>query len=155
MTKFEDAIKALADQRREHFLTCKPSELIMLALEDLEKVEKLPRIYKVDMDSVHEAVEDRYGRSRCEVCFAGAVLAQTVQLDPGTDWYDDGGEVSLRVWALDAFRSGFIELGLDYLNINLPHNVQAKTPMPDYVDGPAEFKSGLRWISKHLAERGL
>ena len=152
MTKFEDAVKALADQRRERFLTCKPSELIMLALEDLEKVEGTPKVYHVNMDIVHDQIKEL-----CYVCLAGAVLAQTMRVDPTEHWSQAHPceETTDRVWALDDFRQGEIGKGLAKMNIKLPHNVREKISVLDYAFDPVEFKSGLRWIAKHLAERGL
>ena len=153
MTKFEDAVKALADQRREHFLTCKPSELIMLALEDLEKVEKLKDIYRVDMGVYHDPEDD----GRCAVCFAGSVLAQTMKHAPTVNWHfmTDGPKVADRCMALDSFRSGDIWHGLETLEIEPPLNVRESIRIADYEHDPIDFKSGLRWIAKHLAERGL
>ena len=167
MTKFEDAVKALADQRREHFLTCKPSELIMLALEDLEKVEAQKDVYRVDMGVFHSPLGEDDGRVRCAVCLGGSVLAQTVKLDSAKLWMGESNhyKAGMRVWddpvtpriyALDDFRSGDIDCGLEMmLGIDCPDNVQATVTMCEYEDDPVEFKSRLRWIAKHLAERGL
>jgi hypothetical protein len=162
MTKFEDAVKALADhrdegasatRRREHFLTCKPSELILLALEDLEKVEGLPGVYRIDMSSWHYPRGDA-----CYVCLAGAALAGSYGMDPEEDFTVSlfGDNVEARCGALNSFRCGLIWEGLDDMEIKFDDLVvQQHIRIPEYETDPVEFKSGLRWIAKHLAERGL
>ena len=152
MTKFEDVTRALADQRREHFLTCKPSELILLALEDLEKTEKMTDVYRVNMEWYHAPLDNGI----CNVCLGGAVLAQTVKLTPSMCWGGDAdGNVEGRIFALDSFRTGHIGEGLSEMGIQLPFNVRPTVRMRDYERDPVDFKSGLRWIAKHLGERGL
>lgn len=53
----------------------KISELLKLAMIDLEKVEADPR-YKVDMLEWHTPRENK-----CEVCLAGSVLAKSLKID--------------------------------------------------------------------------
>lgn len=53
----------------------KLSAAIRLALEDLKWVEKNPR-YRVNMEIYHMPIRDK-----CNVCFAGAVMAHTHHLD--------------------------------------------------------------------------
>ena len=81
----------------------KPSELILVALMDLEKCEADPR-YDINMGVWHEP------NSHCSVCFAGAVIAKTLQLPadkPFDPWgFDESIKNKLR--ALDLFRAGWI-----------------------------------------------
>lgn len=55
----------------------KPSELIRLALKDLRKTERQFWKYKIDMDIWHSGKTSTL--SRCSVCLAGAVMAQTLK----------------------------------------------------------------------------
>lgn len=54
------------------------STLILHALKDLRKAERSPK-YKVDMTNWHMP------NSHCSVCFAGAVMAFSLKLDPKTE----------------------------------------------------------------------
>lgn len=87
----------------------KPSELIRVALEDLEKCEADPR-YRVDMSLWHEP-----HCGECYVCLAGAVMAQ--ELGVGTTRracptsFDE--DVRERLNALDGFRRGAVLNGLE------------------------------------------
>ncbi len=60
----------------------KPSELIRLALGDLEKVEDSP-MYEVDMNLWHTGLNGKFGI--CHVCLAGAVIASSLQ-HHNEDW---------------------------------------------------------------------
>lgn len=54
----------------------KLSDLLELALGDLEKVEAMPEVYEVDMSDWHLPQRDEFGGrcGRCTVCLAGAVI---------------------------------------------------------------------------------
>lgn len=80
-----------------------PSELIELALRDLELTEADDR-YRVNMDRWHELD----GEDVCHVCLAGAVMAQTLQLDPGDNiapYHYSPSEDGGRLLALDDIRT--------------------------------------------------
>lgn len=60
----------------------KPSDLILIALKDMEKVEKNPK-YKIDQGKWHDPNKNK---TKCSVCFAGSVMAMTYKLKP-TEYY--------------------------------------------------------------------
>lgn len=102
--------------RLKKLLPDKPSALIRLALADLEATEKMPE-YHINMREFHEGMIST--EFKCEVCFAGAVMARTIKVSPFMnampDDFDDATEAKLN--ALDAFRSGDIEAAFVYLDI--------------------------------------
>lgn len=115
-------------------LPSKPSDLILLALTDLEAVERMPDKYQISMGSWHEAASGY--EKICMVCFAGAVMSQTLHAPPNLDMYpcdfdcDDN-----KLNALNWFRTGRIELGLENLDIELPEGLPANLDYPTDEDG--------------------
>lgn len=96
----------------------KLSELLYIALEDLEKVEADPR-YKIDMGAWHRP------NGKCSVCAAGSVMAMRlgVGLDepahPGEfDWDTDN-----KLMAINALRVGALGGAASFLGIQLPASV--------------------------------
>jgi hypothetical protein len=94
-------------------LTSTPSALILAALADLEQVENDPR-YRVDMGTWHSP------NGTCAVCFAGSVIAFGLgaQPDEFVDPDDLDEPTSSALYALDAFRSGFVQDGLDGMDLS-------------------------------------
>lgn len=127
----------------------KPSELIRVALQDLEAVENDSR-YSVDMDVWHEP--DTY--TTCYVCLAGSVIAKSLGA-PAThsqnpDHYPYSVERKLR--ALDWLRAGFIKEFLECLRCPLPESLPDET---DYIYYGENFKEALLDISAILEAEGL
>jgi len=148
----------------------KPSELILVALADLEKVEA-SACYRVDMGVYHEPAQRYEGRSlrisaedindeRCLVCFAGSVMAMT--LDAPSDqklWPVDFGDNSDKLEALDSFRcgdleNGFIELGIVTEDKGMPNDLPTCLEICPYAIEPATFKADMRDMAQMLAEAG-
>ena len=120
-----------------------PSELIRLAIADLEKVEKDSR-YEVDMGTWH------YGSgAKCFVCLAGSVMAGTLGTDaseslvPGYFSDDDRN----RLHALNCFRAGDISYGLGLLGIYSP--AWRRTIWP-YGEDPDRFKRDMLELADFL-----
>lgn len=82
----------------------KPSELILMALEDLEAVEKNPA-YQVNMGEWHIKFGEN---SPCKVCFAGSVMASRleVSLDSEVDPSDFPSPWAEMLRALNCLRVG-------------------------------------------------
>lgn len=98
----------------------KPSELLSLALEDLQKCEKDPR-YSIDMDVWHEGEDMWLGISLpCYVCMAGALMVHELDADIHKillpDTFDDDTEIKLL--AVDDLRRGHVATALDILGIS-------------------------------------
>jgi hypothetical protein len=128
----------------------KPSELLELAMNDLEKCEADPR-YEISMESWHDP-----NGEICKVCLAGAVMAQTCGLpinmvssglakDVGEDW-EKGTD------ALNAFRMGKINLALRYIGYG---GDWTDRDIVSYHDDKDKFKKQMRQLVKDLKEAEL
>lgn len=130
----------------------KLSELIDVALADLEKVEADP-LYEVDMGEWHQP-----RGPKCSVCFAGSVMAKTCDVDPmeNQDPYGFSPRNIVKFLALNEARSGYVRTALHQLG----HGYDVLGGLPTYsvveyrID-PEMFKSGMRLISQQLKEKGL
>ena len=145
----------------------KPSELIELALADLEKVEKLPEVYDVYMPRWH-----RPSAGKCMVCLAGAVLAQTLSTDPKKNIelsgsLDESGldkDTWRKLRSLDDFRCGRIGEGLyemGLIGIDESYNrseleIEDEERIDDdlYAESPMRFKAELRNVADRLRAEG-
>jgi hypothetical protein len=136
----EPAMPALPD---------KPSELILLALSDLEACEKDPN-YKIDMYSWHSPT---YGKI-CLVCLAGSVMAQTLKAYSFQNLlpHDFSEEIAKKLTALNLFREGDVARGLRELNIMKKFRFRK---IPEYDEYPEEFKAAMRKLARDLAAKGL
>lgn len=126
----------------------KPSALIRLALRDLEKTER-SRSYKVAMHTWHES------NGHCTVCFAGAVMAQTLNIpknmdmDPSTlcggIWYGDCGvmqfknksqrvDLERKLLALNNLRQGDVESAYATLHRRYPAAIRKMVESRDVAD---------------------
>ena len=141
----------------------KPSQLIYMALGDLEKVENDDR-YTVDMVKYHVAEDDT-----CYVCLAGAVMAKrlpthpTVSISPSLFRKD----IEDKLQALDEFRTHSINAGLgrmgltkekapelygrdDYPRNRLYNAIRVGT----YKESPKRFKKNMRRLAKAFEKLG-
>jgi len=98
-----------------------PSELILIALEDLERCEADPR-YEVDMGVWHEPFQD----STCQVCAAGAVMAQ--RLDVGINCSIEpvnfNDDIRDKLFAINYLRRGNLHLAFGFLDLDLPDHLE-------------------------------
>ena len=120
-----------------------PSELIRLAIADLEKVERSHR-YRVDMRVWHEPY-----RGVCSVCLAGAVMAATLGTTRSQSliYRDFSDEVRNKLLALDYFRIGSISKGFKYLGIESDLD---NVPICPYDDEPDQFKRDMLELADTL-----
>jgi hypothetical protein len=143
---------------RKQRLPAKLSDLIILALTDLEKVEASNDVYIVNMNYYHGKFEDeatdRRHRSRCRVCLAGAVMASTLEVPPDDTKFpmDFGCSDGKRLMALNDIRSGFVEAALDRINQSWAGS--SEYHVPEYKQNPTGFKSAIRVIAADLAAAG-
>ena len=132
----------------------KLSELILVALADLERCEAM-WIYKIDMMTWHNLEPTKFGGARCHVCFAGVVMAQTkkVPLTHQGILNEDSYEGDKFV-ALDAIRQGKVADALRFMR--QPQGlVHERVHVPTYESNPFAFKSHMRWIAEQLDLLGL
>lgn len=104
----------------------KPSELLMVAMEDLEKCENDPS-YKIEMS---EWVDCR--DLVCEVCHAGAVIVHTLKVRGSNNGelispsdFDEDTEVKLL--AIDNIREGYVRNFLTFMGCNIPDSLNFET----------------------------
>lgn len=132
----------------------KPSELIRVALADLRKVEAMPSVYRVDMNDWHVPHPDGV----CEVCLAGAVMAQTFGAPPEcrTMPRDCGLEVREKLDALDSFRSGDVYYGIEEMGCELPEDfVDVQRDITLYEIDSEGFHRDMQTLASDLEAAGL
>lgn len=145
----------------------KPSQLIRLALKDLETVEKMPGTYTVDMSIWHTPF--RFTSGLCHVCLAGAVISQTLGGDPA-DYLEPSRFVRRglfglstktydRLMALDSFRRGAIQEGLRALGYSKKIQKQCAglnlLLRVYYADNAKVFKYNLLTLATQFEQKGL
>jgi len=130
------------------------SDLILVALEDLEKAEVSP-LYHVEMNIWHLPKKPAYP-SRCNVCFAGGVMAFSLDAAinqpclPG-HWER---EIANKLYALNSVRAGDVYEALVYIgytNVCWPLSCEN---IAGYNTNPALFKSQMRDLAGRLAAAG-
>lgn len=145
----------------------KPSALILIALDDLKKVERLPDIYKIDMGTWHEPDMTLRSTGKCSVCFAGAVMAQELGCEP-IQICTPGKfppDTDAKLNALNFLRSGDAEEAISYLDFKTPvhirlHKLRADKPklfkIPKYRKANRlKFHAAMRKMATALAKIGL
>lgn len=144
----------------------KPSELILVALKDLEKLENRRGIV-IDMGEwLTENVEG--GKKVCSVCMAGAVMYNRLGIRP----HDDPDSMNLitpgdlsdeatsaKLSALNHFRMGDINVGLVRMGLScssLPANLTDGEELSDlsFEDRP-EWKNHMLDLAGILQAEGL
>ena len=132
----------------------KLSELIELAIHDLQAVEK-DRRYVVNMCYWHMPMD-----GVCEVCLAGAVMAGTLGVSPLSLVDDPCAEftesVSRKLLALEAVRKGMVIDALSFLRKpgRMPVAALWVDP-PTYSCDRDGFFAALRGIAETLRKEGL
>jgi len=153
-----------------------PSNALLQALEDLEKVEKLDN-YKVNMDNwcelewsgKPEKLTESGASAICFVCFAGSVMTQRLTDGHDFDICPNSFEQPVRdtLNALDSIRSYSYEEFLDNFYGDSIGYGQTKEILltalskfkfcsweDDYKSDPKKFKRNMRKIAKTLQEYG-
>ena len=130
----------------------KVSRLIRIALADLEKCEASEE-YTIYMETWHSP------NSHCAVCFAGAVMAQTIGISKsvGAIPHQLHPLVEAQLLALNYLRAGFAQ---DAWNILLwrTHGdyplSRAYYSVPEYDCSPAGFKRAMRAMADRFEKAG-
>lgn len=129
-----------------------PSKLIRQALEDLRAVEK-NKEYIVDMGEWHSPRPRARNGPRCCVCLTGAVMAQSMGV-PIDDSYDplyvEDSTVRNKLFALNSFRSGAIDAGLNWLGKQLNGRLDSIRWITPYDSNPGQFKRDMLKLAKDL-----
>lgn len=131
-----------------------PSELIRLALADLEKAEADPN-YKVVMCQWHL----RSGEI-CEVCLAGSVMAFSLDCHISRSFQpkDFDQKTQDKIYALNFFRVGEVRAGLQHLDVHILK--RHKWPNEKYHICPygldkVRFKADMHQLANDLEKAGL
>lgn len=153
---------------QKEFLSCKPSRLIEIAIEDLKKCEKEDR-YVIAMDQWVLPVLERDTKI-CYVCLAGAALVQHMNISyfDGTtksvmpDHIYHARELTDRAHALNLIRSGHLIAALNHLGYDIfqerskeIRDIQDHYRPVVYHRDKETFKNQMMRISKALAEINL
>ena len=114
----------------------RPSELLKLAMTDLELVEKDKR-YVIDMNTWHSPYNDK-----CAVCMAGAVMAKELELPVHIDSHPVHFQYDLmrKFNAINYFRTGNFEYAFRSLCVPLVGS------LPDFYARPCE--NGIDYLSR-------
>lgn len=134
------------------------STAMRIALEDIRKVEKDSR-YQVNMHFWHRPVIQETGDPVCQVCFAGSVMAKTLNFDPRYSRYGgDEGDTSLA-WdsvftALDYARLGEVTAALREMHRDRfkLRSDQELIPVARYEGNPLQWRKDMFKIV-HMLER--
>lgn len=140
-----------------------PSLLIRVALDDLYKCVQSPD-YLIDFSQWYKvrnrnAPSDQFSKNKidlgCFVCFAGAVMAQSLGLSSTYKGRMTESTFDEEVWnkmhALDSFRKGFVETGLKWLNIPVPKGMGTVCVVPqnDYKGFVAAMEGLIETLKEH------
>ena len=135
----------------------KPSDLIDLALRDLETVENSKK-YLVDMGTWHQANHSSDPWSLCAVCFAGSVMAQSLGVVPDKNYLpaDFPPFICCKLEALNSFRCGWIHEGLREMEIYFDgDDIEDFFSVRPYDDSHDGFKTDMRELAAMLRKKGL
>lgn len=129
----------------------KLSELILLALDDLELCEADPR-YVIDMGFWHLPNFPEDGQ--CSVCLAGSVMSQTLKVRIGTNKCPSNTSQHHKLRALDYIRRGDLPTSLHEMGVGraeLYHPMEVEV----YDINPDRFKLELTILAYGLKTLGL
>ncbi len=133
----------------------KPSELICLAIHNLEVIESKPEKYKVNMSDWHKPMIAMIANSKCEVCLAGALIAITLHAPIDQHLTPiDFPKIKNLLYAINEFRMGRINRGLDCMGIqNNP--IKNTCNIKRYEENPRKFKKQMLKLANKLQKNGL
>lgn len=137
----------------------KPSELIRLAIHDLEVVESKPNEYSVNMNHWHRVnTININGNKICTVCLAGAVMATTFHCPSNVTKVPSDNDIPEEsrsyLYALNCFQAGFISTGLDRLDMKDAAQIDDAKITPNKLN-PQIFKKDMLNLADKLQEKGL
>ena len=142
----------------------KPSELIRLALHDLELCEQDNR-YFIDMENWHTPYGESISsllRNKCLVCLTGSVMAKSLNADVLEHLrpYNYKDKTKTKLLAIDEFRIGYVYQGIaslfpesfKHMKFN---NLSGYRDIINYRKNPAKFKQQMHQLADDLEREGL
>lgn len=145
----------------------KPSDLITVALADLEKAEASKK-YRINMRDWHRPKDDGI----CEVCLAGTVMAFSLESNPDSKLTPstitntstkESSKLTRQLSALDWLRQGDISDAFSELEYSDEYNSdlydydngeEFDRDIVDYSDDPTRFKKEMRLLAADLKKAG-
>lgn len=128
----------------------KPSALITLALNDLRKVERNTKKYKVNMNRWHQP------NSHCSVCLAGSVMAKTLGADRlesiVPEDFPEG--TANKLGALNEFRIGYSDSGFYNMGRSSERGQEFNRRIPEYDRNRTAFHKAMRGLARDLKAAG-
>lgn len=131
-------------------------ELLEVALQELEQVEKLPD-HQVEMRSWY-AVFNEGDKSVCQVCLAGAALRKLLPTQMSAVNIHPGMLCDSLKWkleALNALRHGHILSACLYLDITVPAGLPDDFFVADYAWSPTDCKADLHRLVDLLKQHQI
>ena len=136
----------------------KPSELILLALHDF-KLAETSKEYTINMGKWHNPAFPEEKIHKCEVCFAGSVMAFSLGANINKYYEPDNfprEERKLR--ALEEFRNGQVDYGLDifytYEDITDYKSIDNYFFVPSYNVDKEGFHITMTKMADYLKKKG-
>ena len=141
----------------------KPSELILLALQDLKSAEASEK-YEIEMGNWHfppnliSYFSSEVEIPPCQVCFAGSVMAFSLEADINRYYEPNdfpGEERKLR--SLDEFRTGHVTYGMKDFYGNkdtIDYEEIDSYFIPHYPDNREGFHQAMADLADYLKEKG-
>lgn len=128
----------------------KPSELLRVALGDLEKCEKDPN-YIIMMNDWHTVRGDK-----CAVCLAGVVIAKSLEANVEWNYDPDNYDRTVRhkLRALNQFRTGSNRAALGFMGIAPPEGLK-NFVASQYHMNSKKFKTEMNDTIEQLQGFGL
>lgn len=152
-------------KEQRHTLPEKPSALIRVALADMAKCEASEN-YEINMGSWHDADSDRafwsYEAAEkteyepCEVCFAGSIMAQTLEV-PSTENVTPGSfpdHLGAKLHSLENFRTGDVENAFSQLGLNSDKGVKFDRSIERYSSSKTQFRTDMIQLANDLEKEG-
>ena len=144
----------------------KLSDILELALEDLNQVERDPNYY-VSMGVWHTPSTVGFGdkeREVCMVCLAGSLLAKSVKIplqitytEMDTDRYVQNNMRAIDNARVGDFQNALYSMGVSAENVSKFEKKfysQIKTPLVEYERDSKEFKKNMKEAIEFLREEG-
>lgn len=121
-----------------------PSQLIRVALRDLELIEQDDK-YEIEMAVCHVPHQ-----GKCNVCLAGAVMAKTLNSNPNEHLSPYDFEETSELRALYLFRIGNIFEAFGEIGLSQPTKMQELIDITPYHESPETFKDDMRDLIRYL-----
>ena len=135
-------------EKSKRFLDAKPSDLLDIALEDLQLVQE-DNEYELRMEFWHEY---NHKNDKCFVCLAGAVLSFSLSCnrEVNVELCDFTPKVKDRLTAINSLRIGDVEEAFRLLRLNQDEGAKFNRRVSSYRDLPEEAVAEWQKLASDL-----